>query len=184
LLGGADSPPLMTTCVQSQPPLQQPVQYRPITISGQSAGASIAIQHLVAFSSSVRGAMIAAGSPYGCGVQRMHGWSCYYGLGLLDIDASERYVRRRAQQRLIDDPSHLRTANVLLFSGRRDVSACFCGTSNAVSLGPTRRSRARGAAVSPSPSASRLPPFALTLCCGSRAAVHTYRSHSSWCFRR
>ena len=37
------------------------------SVSGQSAGGSMSIQHLVAFSSKVDGCAIAAGSPYGCG---------------------------------------------------------------------------------------------------------------------
>ena len=90
-----------------------------MTISGQSAGASIALQHLFAFSSSVEGAAIAAGSPYGCGVQPLKGWTCYY--GGLDVAAGVRYVNRRFQQRLIDDPAHLRSTPVVLFSGRYDL---------------------------------------------------------------
>lgn len=95
-----------------------PAVRRTITVSGQSAGASIAIQHLVAFSESVAGAAIAAGSPYGCGVQPLHGWTCYY--GGLDVDASVRYLRRRFEQRMIDDPVNLKTSRVFLFSGKLD----------------------------------------------------------------
>ena len=43
-----------------------------VSVSGQSAGASMAIQHLVAFSEHVDGAALAGGSPYGCGGLR---WS-------------------------------------------------------------------------------------------------------------
>ena len=93
--------------------------HRRVTVSGQSAGASMAIQHLIAFSSSVDGAAIAAGSPYGCGMQKLHDWRCYY--GGLDMEAAERYVRKRFQQGLVDDPSHLRQVPVVLFSGRRDL---------------------------------------------------------------
>ena len=70
---------------------------RTVTVSGQSAGASTALQHLFAFSSSVEGAAIAAGSPYGCGAQPLHGWTCYY--GGLDIPSGVRYTRRRFHQR-------------------------------------------------------------------------------------
>ena len=120
---------------------------RRITVSGQSAGASIAIQReehitynmheaqfhlpsfltalvptccadLFAFSGSVDGAAIAAGSPFGCGAQNLHGWKCYY--GWLDIDSSVRYVHRRHQQRLIDDPANLKDIPVHLFSGKLD----------------------------------------------------------------
>ena len=96
-----------------------PILERTVTISGQSAGASIALQHLFAFSSSVEGAAIAAGSPYGCGVQPLKGWTCYY--GGLDVAAGVRYVNRRFKQRLIDDPAHLRSTPVVLFSGRYDL---------------------------------------------------------------
>jgi hypothetical protein len=44
-------------------PSVTPVVPRTVTVSGQSAGASIAIQHMVAFSTAVEGAAIAAGSP-------------------------------------------------------------------------------------------------------------------------
>jgi hypothetical protein len=91
---------------------------RRVSVSGQSAGASMAIQHLFAFSSSVDGAAIAAGSPYGCGAQAFYSLRCY--LGHLDVLASIRYARRRHVQHLIDDPVNLRETPVVLFSGKRD----------------------------------------------------------------
>lgn len=78
----------------------------------------MAIQHLFAFSSSVDGAAIAAGSPYGCGAQAFYSLRCY--LGHLDVLASIRYARRRHVQHLIDDPVNLRETPVVLFSGKRD----------------------------------------------------------------
>ena len=44
--------------------VQPSVRHR-VSVSGQSAGGSMAVQHLFAFSSSVDGAAVAAGSPYG-----------------------------------------------------------------------------------------------------------------------
>ncbi len=91
---------------------------RRISVSGQSAGASMAIQTLFAFSSAIDGAALLAGSPYGCGQQRFHSLACYY--GNLDKTVAERYVRRRHSQGLIDDPKHLHNTPVLLFSGALD----------------------------------------------------------------
>ena len=92
--------------------------YPSITVSGQSAGASAALQHAFAFSSIISGLTIATGSPYGCGVQQLHGVTCYFG----PVDAGDmlRYARRRFEQGLIDDPRHLKDMPVLLFSGSSD----------------------------------------------------------------
>ena len=78
----------------------------------------MAIQHLFAWSSKVDGALIAAGSPYGCGQQPLHSFTCYY--GGIDVNASIRYVHRRHIQGLIDSPFHLRSTPVVLFSGTKD----------------------------------------------------------------
>eukprot|EP00913_Durusdinium_trenchii_P016312 g15331.t1 len=47
------------------------------SVSGQSAGGSMAVNHLFAYSSHVDGATIAAGSPYGCGVQPDEDWEIW-----------------------------------------------------------------------------------------------------------
>jgi len=91
---------------------------RRMSISGQSAGGSMAIQHLFAYSSLVDGAGIAAGSPYGCGALPDRGQHCWYGHG--DIQSSIAYVRQRFAQGLIDDPADLRNTPVVLFNGRND----------------------------------------------------------------
>lgn len=78
----------------------------------------MAIQHLFAWSSMVDGALIAAGSPFGCGQQVFHSVSCYF--GGLDTNESIRYVHRRYLQNLIDDPVNLRRKPVVLFSGKND----------------------------------------------------------------
>jgi len=91
---------------------------RRVSVSGQSAGGSMAIQHLFAFSGSVDGAAIVGGSPYGCGFLPYRFDSCEYG----GIDRREviEYVYARAAQGLIDDPANLTHTPVVLFSGRND----------------------------------------------------------------
>mmetsp|Transcript_17305 Transcript_17305/g.49169 ORF Transcript_17305/g.49169 Transcript_17305/m.49169 type:complete len:444 (-) Transcript_17305:11-1342(-) len=91
------------------------------TVSGQSAGGSMAMQHLFAFSSSILGAGIAAGSAYGCGALpggKLPKGKCYY--GGLDVEASIKYVHDRARHGLIDQPRNLRRTPVVLFSGQND----------------------------------------------------------------
>lgn len=89
-----------------------------ITVSGQSAGGSMSIQHLVAFSSEVDGALVAAGSPYGCGAMRQPFQTCYYG-HMNETNATE-YIESRFHNGLIDDPQNLRQTPVVLFSGTND----------------------------------------------------------------
>lgn len=107
----------------------EPISQHNITVSGQSAGASQAIQHLFAFSASVEGAAILAGSPYGCGnlpLKRMD--ECYgyapYGYGDPDGMESQKqmvaYVRQHYKAGRIDDPANLWETPVLLFSGAND----------------------------------------------------------------
>jgi len=96
---------------------------RRVSVSGQSAGASMAIQHLFAHSSTVDGAAIVAGSPYGCGELKLPNTVCYFDeAGLLDLQmgATLKYVAKLAAQGSIDDPVHLQGIPVLLFSGSND----------------------------------------------------------------
>lgn len=116
-------PPLLSLAVAAEAVCQfdpNPAvpAYSSITVSGQSAGASAALQHAVAFSSRTDGLLVAAGSPYGCGAADWHDWTCYY-FGLSEADMV-RYLRRRAEQDLIDDPRNLKDMPVLLFSGALD----------------------------------------------------------------
>jgi len=92
--------------------------------------------HLVAFSSSVEGAMIAAGAPYGCYAQPACYYTWYYYewgtestkgkfpdvMPNLTFNstalAKNLYVRYK--QNLIDDPSNLKDIPVLLFCGQND----------------------------------------------------------------
>lgn len=81
----------------------------------------MAVQHLVAFSGSVVGAAIAAGSPYGCGALpggHVPEGKCYY--GGTDVQASIQYLRWRFRNGLIDDPVHLQSTPIVLFNGKRD----------------------------------------------------------------
>lgn len=79
----------------------------------------MAVQHLFAYSSHVDGAAIAAGSPYGCGVQPFSSIACYYG-ELFFMGRSHSYIMDRAKRGLIDDPSNLRHVPVLVFNGEND----------------------------------------------------------------
>ncbi|CAJ1447035.1 unnamed protein product [Effrenium voratum] len=88
------------------------------SVSGQSAGGSMAVNHLFAHSASVDGALIAAGSPYGCGMEKDEEDRCYY--GNVDIEQSVRWTWGRYAQNLIDDPSNLNKVPVLLFNGKSD----------------------------------------------------------------
>ena len=90
------------------------------SVSGQSAGGSMSIQHLVAFSSKVDGCAIAAGSPYGCGSlpSKTHKCSTYIAPR---FDAHmEKYLRDQFSSNLIDDPANLKTIPTVLFSGKND----------------------------------------------------------------
>jgi len=89
-----------------------------MSVSGLSAGGSMAVQHLVAFSGTVDGATIAGGSPYGCGGLGRPFVRCYY--GNVNVQASVEYVYWRRKQGNIDDPSGLAHIPVVLFSGKND----------------------------------------------------------------
>jgi len=78
----------------------------------------MAVNHLFAFSASVEGAGIAAGSPYGCGVQADQEDRCYY--GHVDIPASVGHAYRRQAQGHIDSLANLKQTPVLLFNGKKD----------------------------------------------------------------
>jgi hypothetical protein len=80
----------------------------------------MAINHLFAFSATVDGCTIAAGSPYGCG-NLTNTTVCYYGsITSQDLATMTAYIKRRVFNGEIDNPSHLATTPVVLFSGRND----------------------------------------------------------------
>lgn len=89
------------------------------SVSGQSAGGSAAVQHLVAFSSLVDGAAVAAGSPYGCGSLARPDYTCMHGTGM-SIRSANQYLEQRAAEGKIDDPKNLKRTPVILFSGSGD----------------------------------------------------------------
>ena len=89
-----------------------------LSVSGQSAGGSMAIQHLFAFSSLVDGAAIAAGSPYGCGSLEDSDDSCMS--GPTHMPDLLNYVKKRELSRKIDLTDHLRRTPVVLYSGKSD----------------------------------------------------------------
>lgn len=88
------------------------------TVSGQSSGGSMAIQHLFAFSDEVRGAAIVAGSPYGCVDQPSYKRACYFGGSMLN--SSLQHIADRVADELIANPANLRNTPVLLFGGKDD----------------------------------------------------------------
>jgi len=89
-----------------------------VTLSGQSAGGSMAMQHLFAYSSAVDGAAIAAGSPYGCGELPKRMVACY--TGPVDVARVSSYARWQEARGAIDGLSNLDNKPILLFNGRND----------------------------------------------------------------
>ena len=77
----------------------------------------MAMQHLVAFSETVDGAAIVAGSLYGCPIEKNQG-VCYRGGA--DVGKANKYLEFRSSKHLIDDRIHLKGMPVLLFNGRND----------------------------------------------------------------
>jgi hypothetical protein len=98
------------------------------TVSGLSAGASVAVNHLVAFSRSVQGAGITAGSPYGCnilpdsddtcGAEVLHN-SSFFDWEKFQVTLAE-HLSARQKGGLIDPVSNLRGKPVYLYSGTQD----------------------------------------------------------------
>ena len=80
------------------------------------------INHLFAHSARVDGAMIAAGSPYGCGSipqnQTIVDDQC--GVNFTDFAFVRSHVQHNAGRKLIDDTAHLNGTVVHLFSGLVD----------------------------------------------------------------
>lgn len=99
---------------------------RYISVSGQSSGGSMAIQHLFAYSSQIKGAAIAAGSPYACGAfpeghdDRKGNWTgtCYW--GGTNLQKAHEYIQQRFKDGLIDNPANLKSIPVVVFNGKND----------------------------------------------------------------
>ena len=99
------------------------------TVSGFSSGATLAVNHGVAFSSSVTGIGVLGGSPYGCNTLPNGGggdyttcsyWTANASLGTAWLSRCNEYLRQRAQAGLVDALENLRGKPVYLFSGTRD----------------------------------------------------------------
>ena len=102
---------------------------RPHTVSGFSSGATLAVNHGVAFSAAVGGIGVLGGSPYGCNVLPNGGsgdfttcsyWTANASLSAEWLRRCESYLQQRAQAKLVDPLPHLRAKPVYLFSGTRD----------------------------------------------------------------
>ena len=89
------------------------------SVSGQSAGGSMAVQMLFSFSSRVVGAAVAAGSPYGCG-SLLRPWQACYGTIKPDVERLVAYTHERHWAGLIDAPHNLAKTPILLFNGQND----------------------------------------------------------------
>jgi len=94
------------------------------SVSGVSSGADMAVNHFVAFSSSVTGAGIVAGAPYGCNLVEGSDDKC--GSAPPDTDWTKILPRlaerllERAKDGLIDPLRHLWRKRLYLFSGAKD----------------------------------------------------------------
>ena len=99
------------------------------TVSGFSSGASLAVNHGVAFSESVLGIGVLGGSVYGCNVlpngasgdyTTCSYWTANKTLSEQWLGLANAHLQARAAAREIDPPTHLAGRPVYLFSGTRD----------------------------------------------------------------
>lgn len=95
------------------------------TVSGFSSGASMAMIHFVAFSASVLGVGVIAGSPYGCNILPDYGYTCSMPRGASlpwaqYIDQCYGYIRDRAGRGIIDPIPNMKGKPVYLYSGMHD----------------------------------------------------------------
>jgi hypothetical protein len=127
--------------IMASVPLPTPLP--PHSVSGFSAGASAAINHLVAFSSAVQGIGIVGGSPYGCNIVPNSGYSCS-GFAVADRVGGKHlenksipwdswlktlcrpYLEARAARGLVDPLANLVGKPVYLLSGLDDVVGMSC----------------------------------------------------------
>eukprot|EP00162_Nutomonas_longa_P009852 comp19532_c0_seq1/m.37193 comp19532_c0_seq1/g.37193 ORF comp19532_c0_seq1/g.37193 comp19532_c0_seq1/m.37193 type:complete len:320 (-) comp19532_c0_seq1:76-1035(-) len=94
----------------------------PVTVSGLSAGAFMAVQYHVAYSSQVAGAAVFAGGPFYC-AQNMVEYaltSCMSTPFLLDIDPLIKATASFAQDGSIDPVAGIKNDRVFLYSGTGD----------------------------------------------------------------
>lgn len=92
------------------------------SVSGLSAGAFMAVQLDVAFSSIIKGAGVIAGGPYLCaqGVLEIAIAQCMNASVPIDVANLIRLARGSAQRNEIDDPANLEHHRIWLFSGDKD----------------------------------------------------------------
>lgn len=103
------------------------------SVSGFSAGASVAVNHLVAYSASVQGLGIVGGSPYGCAILPDSANTCsgFASTGVHTENTTipwaqflgqcRDYLHTRAKRKLVDPLENLNGKPVYLFSGTDDV---------------------------------------------------------------
>jgi len=93
-----------------------------VTTSGLSAGAFMAVQFHIAYSSQVNGSGILAGGPYYCaqGSLTTATTSCMAAPILLDVNKLISTTDTFAREKKIDDTANLKRSKVFLFSGKKD----------------------------------------------------------------
>lgn len=102
-------------------PADAPEPASPVTVSGVSSGAYMAVQVQVAFADRVRGVAAIAGGPYHCARGNLVTalGPCLSGAGI-DVDALVARARQRAAAGDIADPSQQPPASVWIFHGEAD----------------------------------------------------------------
>ena len=124
----------IVSILASTAPVAPVAQQLPVhTVSGFSAGASLALFHFLSFSNVTTGVGILGGSPYGCQLIPDSGWGCSGKKANNDPDPTIdwpaygnstflRYLRAREAAGLIDPLSNLArpTRRAYLYSGLKD----------------------------------------------------------------
>jgi len=93
-----------------------------ITVSGLSAGAYMAVQFHVAYSSQVNGSGVIAGGPFYCAQNSMTTAvsACMSAPMLLDVNKLITLTSQFVQENKIDNTVNLKNDKVFLFSGKQD----------------------------------------------------------------
>jgi poly(3-hydroxybutyrate) depolymerase len=114
---------MIAACAEPDPPLPRlAIDAQRISVSGISSGAYMAHQVHLAFSSTIDGAALVAGGPYGCaqGDLQKALSDCMRPEAAPKVDALAQVARSRAEQRQIDALSGLEGDRVWILHGRRD----------------------------------------------------------------
>ena len=93
------------------------------TVSGFSAGADMAVDHFVAFSSVTKGAGVAAGAPYGCKLLPEADTNCgRYTMRVWNgaLDKFIQYTNAKAKAGTIDPVANMKSSPVYLYLGADD----------------------------------------------------------------